>query len=82
MDALGCGTFSSELIVKFAFDILQIHSGCIQVDNGRISLNGTPLATGLIVAQPNSKFLSRKIISSGLVSVLADSLLINCILVV
>jgi hypothetical protein len=39
---VGWGTFSSELIIKFAFDILQISSGCIQVGSGFISLTGTP----------------------------------------
>lgn len=82
MTAAGCGTFSNELIMKFAFDILQIPRGCNQVGSGRVSLTGTPLATGLIVAYPNSKFVSRKIINSGLVSVMADSPFINCSLVV
>ena len=82
MAALGCGTFSNELIIKFAFDIVQIPSGCIQVGSGCVSVNGTPLATGLIVVHPNSKFVSRKIINSGLVSVMANSLFSNCSLVV
>jgi hypothetical protein len=47
VDAVGCGTFSSGLISKFVFDILQIPNGCIQIYNGCIARSFIQLAAGL-----------------------------------
>ena len=47
MNAAGCGTFFSEMISVFVFDILQIRSGCFEIRSWCIAPTCTPLVTDL-----------------------------------
>lgn len=50
VDAVGCRTYSSGLIIMFVSDISQIPVGCIQICSGCIC---TPLAMGLRATEIN-----------------------------
>jgi hypothetical protein len=61
VDAVGCGTiFFSRLVSVFASDILQIHSGDIQISSGLSAPTCTPLARTLRSCGANNRSETRK----------------------